>query len=131
MTALVALRARLAELADLGALGSLAGWDQRTMMPPGGGPARAEMLSTLERISHERATGDEIGGWLEELEASTEGLDAVDRDLVRLARRDFDRARRVPTDLAAEMAQASAAGQDAWQAARAASSFAAFAPALE
>jgi len=49
---------------------------------------------------------------------------------VRLARRDFDRSRRVPGDLAAELERASSEGQDVWQAARAASDFAAFAPAL-
>jgi carboxypeptidase Taq len=132
MAALDALRARLGELSDLALLGHLAAWDQRTMMPPGGSPARGHQLATLERLSHERATADEVGEWLQELEdAGTAGdLTDVDRDVVRLARRDFDRARQVPTDLAAELAQASAEGQDVWQAARADDDFAAFAPAL-
>ena len=37
-----ALRERMAELSDLTALGRLAAWDQRTMMPPEGGPGRGE-----------------------------------------------------------------------------------------
>jgi carboxypeptidase Taq len=49
---------------------------------------------------------------------------------VRLARRDYDRSRRVPTELATELARAGAEGQDAWQTARAADDFAAFVPAL-
>jgi carboxypeptidase Taq len=49
---------------------------------------------------------------------------------VRVARRDWDRATRVPVELAAELAQASAEGQDVWQAARANNDFNAFAPAL-
>ena len=49
---------------------------------------------------------------------------------MRVARRDFDRARRVPGDLAAEIERASSEGQTIWQAARAAADFAAFAPAL-
>src|SRR3954454_23521400 len=128
--ALDALRERLAELADLSSLGRLAGWDQRTMMPPGGGPARANAFATLERVVHERATGDDLGGWLDELEAGADQLGELERDLVRVARRDWDRQRRVPADLAAELAQASAEGQDIWQAARAEGDFAAFAPAL-
>src|SRR6202008_2021931 len=52
------------------------------------------------------------------------------RDIVRVARRDWERDRRVPGDLAAARARASAEGQAVWQAARAASDFAAFAPAL-
>ena len=55
----------------------------------------------------------------------------IDRDVVRLARRDWERARRVPEDLAVEVARASADGQERWQQARAADDFAAFAPALE
>jgi carboxypeptidase Taq len=130
MPALDALRDRLAELADLASLGRLASWDQRTMMPPGGAPARAHQLATLERLVHDRATGDEIGEWLAEIEADGDGLGEVERDMVRLARRDWDRARRVPGDLAAERARAGAEGQAVWQTARAADDFAAFAPAL-
>jgi carboxypeptidase Taq len=87
-------------------------------------------MASLERLRHERGTADEIGGWLEELDSDGAELSDVDRDMVRLARRDWDRQRRVPGDLAAELAQASAEGQAAWQAARAASDFAALAPSL-
>jgi carboxypeptidase Taq len=128
--ALDALRARLAELTDLSLIGNLAFWDQRTMMPPEGGADRANQLATLSRLVHERATAAEVGEWLDALDAASAELDALDRDLVRLARRDYDRQKRVPGDLAAELAQASAAGQDIWEAARAAGDYAKFAPAL-
>jgi carboxypeptidase Taq len=130
MDALASLRERLAELNDLSAVGRLAAWDQRTMMPAGGAPGRAYQLATLERLTHELATADEIGGWLEALESDGAGLSDIDRDVVRLARRDWDRYTTVPSDLAAELAQAGAEGQDVWQAARAESNFAAYAPAL-
>ena len=123
-----ALRDRMAELSDLTALARLAAWDQRTMMPPEGGAERGEQLATLERLAHERATGDEVGEWLAALEAAD--LDGIDAEIVRLARRDFDRARRVPGELAAEIERASSEGQTIWQAAREANDFAAFAPAL-
>jgi len=122
------LKTRMAELSDLTALGRLAAWDQRTMMPPDGGPGRGEQLATLERLAHERATADEVGEWLDALEDAD--LDGLDAEIVRVARRDFDRARRVPADLAAELERASADGQTVWQAARAAGDFAAFAPSL-
>jgi carboxypeptidase Taq len=127
--ALESLRARLAELSDLEMLGRLAAWDQRTMMPVQGGPARGAQLATLERLAHERATAGEVGEWLDALEEHD--LGDVDRDLVRLARRDWDRARRVPHDLAAELERAGSDGQEVWQQAREAGDFAAFAPALE
>ncbi|QEC48698.1 carboxypeptidase M32 [Baekduia soli] len=130
MRALQSLRARLAELADLSALGMLAAWDQRAMMPPGGAAGRARQMATLQRLAHDRGTADEVGGWLEELEGRAGELDDLDRDIVRIARRDWDRARRVPGELASELAQAAAEGQAVWQAARAESDFAAFVPAL-
>jgi carboxypeptidase Taq len=131
MSALDALRARLAELNDLRLIGHLSTWDQRTMMPPASGPERSEQLATLERISHERATAPEVGEWLDELESGAVELTEVEQDIVRIARRDYDRATRVPTELAAKLAQASGAGQDAWEIARAQDDFAQFAPVLE
>jgi carboxypeptidase Taq len=127
------LRERMAELADLTAIGMLADWDQLVMMPAEGGAARAQQLGTLARLTHERATSEQIGEWLAEIDsdAGATELDDVERDIVRLARRDWQRARRVPEELAIERARASAEGQERWQEARAADDFAAFAPALE
>jgi carboxypeptidase Taq len=128
MAPLAELRGRLAELADLSALSELAGWDQEVMMPREGAAARANQLATVDRLTHELATSDEVGQWLEELDGSE--LGEIDRDIVRVARRDFDRQRSVPADLVGERAQAAAEGQATWQAARANADFAAFAPAL-
>ncbi len=130
VSAIADLRTRLAELADLAGLGALAGWDQQVMMPPDGASARGHQLAALDRLSHELATSDELGARLEELGADGSDLDDVDRDIVRVARRDFDRQRSVPTELVGERAQAAAEGQAVWQSARAACDFAAFAPAL-
>jgi carboxypeptidase Taq len=123
------LRGRLAELADLKALQTLGSWDQLVTMPAEGAAERGHQLGTLARITHEHSTSAEIGEWLSELEDLDTG--PVERDIVRLARRDWERARRVPTDLAAELSKAHADGQESWQAARANDDFAAFAPALE
>jgi carboxypeptidase Taq len=136
MSALEQLRNRLAELVDLGAVEMLLSWDQLVMMPAEGAGDRAEQLATLARLTHERATAAELGQWLDELEEGQAGergaqLDELDRDIVRIARRDWERARRVPEDLAAELSRASAAGQESWQRARAEDDFAAFAPALQ
>ena len=125
------LRARLAELADLPALARLAAWDQRTMMPPEGAEPRAHVLATLSgsRTTARRPTT--IGGWLDELDGDGDGLADVDRDLVRLARRDCERTPAVPADLAAELAQAVGRGPGGVaDAPAAADDFAAFAPAL-
>jgi carboxypeptidase Taq len=123
------LRGRLAELVDLKAMQMLGSWDQMVTMPAEGASERGHQLGTLTRITHEHSTSAEIGEWLSELEDLDTG--PLERDIVRLARRDWERARRVPTDLAAEMSKAHADGQESWQVARANDDFAAFAPALE
>jgi len=130
--ALQTLRGRLAELADLGAIEMLLAWDQLVTMPAQGAQARAHQLAALARIAHERASAAEIGECLGALEdADLVELNELDRDVVRIARRDWERARRVPAELAAQIARASADGQEVWQRARAADDFAMFAPALE
>lgn len=123
------LRQRLGELADLQAAEQLLSWDQLVTMPGAGAGARAEQLGTLARLTHERSTAEEIGGWLEDLQGAE--LDDVAQDIVRIARRDWERACRVPQELAVERARAAARGQEIWQRARAEDDFAAFAPALE
>jgi len=134
VNALQKLRERLSELADLCSIEMLAGWDQLVMMPSEGAGARAQQLALLARIHHERATAPELGELLDELETdgdAGEPLGELDADVVRIARRDWERARRVGEELAGELAAAAAEGQEVWQRARAHDDFAAFAPALE
>lgn len=126
--ALIELRERLAEIADLNAAGGLLGWDQQTMMPERAAPQRAEQLGTLGKILHERFTDDAIGRLLD---AASPEPGSVDEALVRVTRRDWEKARRVPSDLAAELARAGALGHAAWVDARERSDFAAFLPFLE
>jgi carboxypeptidase Taq len=129
---LARLRERMAELADLGAVFGLLFWDQNTMMPPGGAAARGDQAATLTRVIHERATDPELGRLLDALEpwAAGEDPDGVDARTVRWVRRDFEKAVRVPGDLAAELSRAKALGQQAWEDARAARDFSRFRDAL-
>ncbi len=127
------LKQRLGQLSDLGHALSLAHWDQQTMMPPRGGEARAESLATLTRISHEMFVDDDTGRLLEGAASELNGADpdGDDARLIALVRRQWDKARRVPPDLAAEMARAASVGQEAWVVAREESDFESFVPYLE
>ena len=98
-------------------------------MPAQGAAGRAHQLGTLAGLTHERATAAEVGEWLSELDDAV--LDELDRDIVRLARRDWERARRVPEELAVELARASAEGQESWRRARPQDDFSSFVRALE
>lgn len=121
------LRQRLGEIADLERAAMLLTWDQEVSMPPGGAGARAEQRATLSRLAHERFTDGRVGELLE----AAEPRDELEEDIVRVTRRDHDRARRVPGELVAALSHGAAAGHGAWSEARAGAGFAHFAPALE
>jgi len=132
-TALENARERLAAIADLSRAGALLAWDERTKMPKGGGEARGDQLATLATIGHEMVVDDRLADLLERAAEEVAGLpaDSDDASLVRVARRDVDKARRVPTELRAELTRAASRGEQAWVEAREASDFAAFLPYLE
>ncbi|HLH66359.1 MAG TPA: carboxypeptidase M32 [Solirubrobacteraceae bacterium] len=130
---LTALKRRLGELADLGHALALANWDQQTMMPPRGAQARSESIATLTRISHELFVGAETGRLIDgaERELRDADPDSDDSRLVQLVRRRWEKARRVPPELASDLARAASIAQEAWVGARERSDFASFAPYLE
>jgi carboxypeptidase Taq len=71
---LAELRQRLAEIQDLERALGVLGWDQRTMMPAGGAPGRAETLATLGGIHHEQLIDDELGRLLEAAQPYVDSL---------------------------------------------------------
>src|SRR5437660_2476588 len=133
IAALEGLRERMAALADLHNAAQVLEWDQQTMMPPRGAQGRAEALATLHRIAHEQFVSADTGRLLDAAQGALDGADpdSDEARLVTVTRRRWDKARRVPSDLAADLARAGSLGQEAWVAARAKSDFAAFAPFLE
>jgi carboxypeptidase Taq len=132
-TELRTLRERLAEISDVERMLYLAQWDLRVTMPGLGSPARANAIATLGQIAHEKLVDDGIGMLLEKLRRYEDSLeyDSDDASLIRVARRDWEKARRVPTELRAEILRAGAEGQQVWAEARANSDFASFLPVLE
>jgi carboxypeptidase Taq len=131
--ALEQLKERLAEVTDLGKVARLLSWDQQTVMPPAGTAHRADQFATVLRIAHERFTDPAVGSLLEELRSREESLDpdSDDAALIRLVRRDYEKAVNVPASLRAEMARAAAEARPVWVKAKAESDFASFLPSLE
>ncbi|TMF69854.1 MAG: carboxypeptidase M32, partial [Chloroflexi bacterium] len=127
------LKELLAEVTDLSRAAALLEWDQETYMPPGGVQSRAEQLSTLLRLSHVRFTSDEVGRLIGELEDELGGrpFDSDEASLVRVTRRDYDQARKLPPDLVAEVARAGSVARPVWEKARHDENFGLFAPYLE
>src|SRR5262245_58581149 len=101
------LRQRLAEESDLARAAALPGWDQETMMPPRGAPVRAEQLATLSRVIHQKFTAPAIGGLLDDLAGLEQEHppESFEASTIRVVRRDWEKASKVPSDLRAEMAR--------------------------
>jgi carboxypeptidase Taq len=131
--ALEQLKERLTEVQDLGKIARVLGWDQLTMMPRAGIGHRAEQGATLSRVAHEKFTDPAIGKLLDELRPLEDSLDpdSDDAALIRLVRRDYEKAVNVPSSLRAEMARAASQANPVWVKAKAESDFASFLPYLQ
>ena len=103
------------------------------MMPPNGAPARAEALATVSRLAQERFVAGEVGRLLDELGPVEEGsdYDSFEASLIRVTRRDYEKATRVPPELVGEMRHASSLALAAWGPAKEESNFEALRPHLE
>jgi carboxypeptidase Taq len=125
------LKELLAEVDDLRKAATLLFWDQRVMMPAGGAAARADSSATVGRLAHEKFVSKEIGALVDELDESDYEYDSLEASLIRVTRRDFEKAVRVPPELTGEMRRSSALALSAWGPAKAESDFSALLPHLE
>jgi carboxypeptidase Taq len=130
---LAELKRRLFEIGDLGSAGAVLGWDQATYMPAGGATARARQGATLSRLAHEKAVDPALGKLLDSLAPYADSLpyESDDASLIRVAKRDFEKAIKVPADYVERASAAGSASYDAWTRARPANDFATMVPLLE
>jgi carboxypeptidase Taq len=127
------LLARLADISNLDQASAVLNWDQRTYMPPQGSPARARHLATLAKLAHEmfvaRETQDLLAAAEGEAGKFPDGSDQ--RAMLRVARRNMDKATKVPTSLIIELTETCSLAEEIWQNAKAADDYKTFAPWLD
>ena len=124
-TKLQELKTLLMEANDLEMAGALLNWDQSTYMPSGGAEARGRQLGTLAKLAHEKATDPAIGRLLDALRPFEESLpfDSDDASLIRVTRRQYERATKVPAAFMARINTHMAESYVAWTLARPANDF--------
>ncbi|MDM8530329.1 carboxypeptidase M32 [Anaerolineales bacterium HSG25] len=120
------LKSKLKDITNLQKAAAVLIWDQEVNMPPGGAEARAEQLATLQKLSHEMFVSDEIGVLLGDLAQVDFDYDSDDAALIRVTRRDYDKTRKLSTELVEEMSRTFALGQHVWAKARQNKNFAEF-----
>ena len=121
------------QTALLGSIDAALQWDERTMMPSAGAEYRAEQITLLAGMIHQRRTDEQFGKWLAEL-AEGPLADHPYSDTgttIRRLKREYDKKVKLPRTLVEQLARTAVLGQQAWQQARADDDFAAFRPLLE
>ncbi|MBI3837167.1 MAG: carboxypeptidase M32, partial [Planctomycetia bacterium] len=121
------------ETALLAATESILGWDERTKMPPEAAEYRAEQMTLLAGIIHQRRTDPQIGQWLGELAESALAADrhSDSGTAIRQLKRDYDKRIKLPQSLVEELTRTASLGQHAWQTARANNHFSSLQAVLE
>ena len=119
------------ELSHFGGIGALLSWDQMTYMPPRGNEERAEQLSLISRLSHERAISDEFYNHLKKLAEGVNQLTDKDRIVVTRLKEDIEKARKLPSAFVEKFSRVSSLAYTAWQESREKNMFSVFAPHLE
>ncbi|NOE32719.1 carboxypeptidase M32 [Ruegeria sp. HKCCD7318] len=127
MTAFNELMAFQRETSALGQIAGRLGWDQETVMPRGAAPQRAEEMAAIEAVLHARRSDPRVAEWLEQAAPQ----DEVGKAQLREIRRAYERAVKVPADLATAIARVTSAAQGSWAQARADEDVSAFLPVLE
>lgn len=130
---LAELKRRLLEINDIGAANAVLSWDQATYMPAGGAAVRGRQGATLSRLAHERSVEPALGKLIDSLVPQAERLppDSDDAALILVARRDFEKAIKVPAEWVARFSEHASGSYDAWTQARPANDFARMRPYLE
>ncbi len=127
------LKTCLIEVNDIQAASGLLHWDQSTYMPPGGAAARARQTATLSRLAHEKFTDPAIGKLLDVLTPYEKslGYDSDEASLIRLTRRKYERAIKIPAKFMAKVATHTSESYQVWTEARPANDFERVRPYLE
>ena len=122
-----------AEISDLAYAAAVLGWDQQVNMPPLGAEGRGNQLATLERLIHIKQTTPELGKLIEDLTNAAESLDpdSDEARLIKVTKRNFNLAVKVPPDFTAKFAKVTAMAFGAWQTARQEDDFSKFQSYLE
>lgn len=121
------LRRRLGQISDLKAAAGLLSWDQETYMPPEAGEIRGQQMATLAGLAHELFTDAQTAALLD----GAHPQDDTDGAVLRVTRRDHDKATKLPTEFVEEYTRACSDAHHAWVEARQNSDFKVFQPHLQ
>ena len=108
-------------------------WDMRTGAPRKGLEDRSEVLGLLSGEVFRMSVSDEMGQYLEELSRPDvmESLGEVDRRLVEVTKKEFEKSRKIPPDEYEAYVVLTSKAESVWETAKQNDDFASFQPYLE
>jgi carboxypeptidase Taq len=118
MTPYEALEARFREVSHLQHVQAMLFWDEATMMPMGGGPARANAMATLAGVLHEKRTAPEIGDLLADADAGSSSLGPWQRANLHQMQRSWQHSTALPAKLVTESQLAASTCEQTWRGCR-------------
>jgi carboxypeptidase Taq len=127
--ALNELKEKLRWISHFNSALSLLHWDMETHMPKKGGKWRAEIIGTLSEFVQRESTSEETGKLI--YESEKEAKSDIDKALVRVAKKEYEKFKKVPSELWGKFAFETAKAQRIWEEAKMKSDFSIFAPQLE
>ncbi len=124
---------RVRETALLSSTLALLEWDERTGLPASAGSYRADQITFLSGMVHQRKTDPQLGESLAALADSSLAQDPESHrgSAIRQLYKDFRRCEKLPVDLVQAISKATVLGQQAWDSARNRDDWNAFEPHLE
>jgi len=123
-----ALTEHFKRLSHLRHVEAMVSWDEATMMPTGGGPARGEALSTLRGLIHQHATRPDFADLFAAAVGEGSALSPWQTANLREMKREWLRAAALPNRLVEAMSRAESRSEQAWRHLRAKNDFAGFLP---
>src|ERR1700722_17342245 len=124
-TAYLQLRTIFTRISRFNHLSAIASWDMQTMMPPGGGQARAEALAEIGVLCHQLLSDSKVSVLLEQ--AAGESLDTADQANLAEMGRAYHKAVLLPDALVEAKSLAADKCTQAWRIQRPANDWVGFA----
>ena len=130
MKAIEALKEYFTPLTRLRYIKAILEWDQQVNMPEGSVNGRSEQLALIEEIYHKKLISRETGLKIEKTDQE-QNLNLIESALLREIKREYDKAIKIPIELAVEIEKTASLGHQAWEKAREKKDFKIFKPYLE
>jgi carboxypeptidase Taq len=130
---LQAFRELIAKIKSYEEAVSVMHWDMRTGAPKKGITSRSEAVGVLSTEMFKLSVSDEMGQYLDELglPENMQQLDQTNQRLVQESRKEYERSKKIPTEMYKEYVVLTAQAESTWEDAKRASDFAMFQPFLE